>query len=77
MVSAAMGYGGDGISVTGQEVEKMSNFTAHPALWQGLHGAGGWRGRVQGTHSNPIDWIIVAHREAWPNEGDLPGPMEP
>lgn len=41
-----MGRGCDGGSLTGQEAEKMSNVTTHPALWKGLHGAQA----VQGTH---------------------------
>lgn len=50
-----------------QETQKM-NITTHPALWQHLHGV--WR--IQGTH-NLIGWIILSGREAWSNEGDLPG----
>lgn len=51
VVSAAMRYRVDGISLTCPEAEKMSNIT-HPALWQQLHGAQG----IQGTHSLR-DWI--------------------
>ena len=64
--------GGNGISLTSQEVEKMSNITIQPALWQSLHGTRGF----QGTHSL-INWIIVSCSVAWPNEGNLPGYVGP
>ena len=38
--------GGNGVSLTGQEAEKMSNIPTHPALWQHLRRVG-----VQGTRS--------------------------
>ena len=63
---------GDGIPLTRQEVEKMNNITTHPAHQQHLYGTQG----VQGTHSL-IGWIIVACREAWPNEGNLLGMWDP
>ena len=66
VVSANIRYGGDGISLTRQEAEKMRSITTHPALKQCLHGVLG----CQGTQSL-IDWIILSCREGWPNEGDL------
>lgn len=53
----------------------MINITPHPALWQCLQGTWG-RGGIQGTHFL-IDWIILACRETWPNEGFLSGHMGP
>lgn len=38
MVNVAMGYGGNGISLTGQEMEKMSNITKHADFQQHVHG---------------------------------------
>lgn len=43
---------GDGISLTSQKVEKMSNFITYPALRQHLNGAQG----AQGTHSLTMDY---------------------
>lgn len=65
--------GVNGTSLIGQEAEKMTTTTIHPALWQCLHST--WGG-VQVTHFY-IDWIILAFKEAWPNEGDLLGYMGP
>ena len=63
-----MGYGrwgdGDGISLRGQEAEKMSNITTHPALWQCLPDVQG----LQDTHSL-IDWIILVYRETYQMRG--------
>ena len=47
--------GCDGISLTGQEAEKMNNITKYPALWQCLYGVWG----VQGIQSF-VDWTILA-----------------
>lgn len=63
MVSVAIGYGGDAISLTRQEEGRMSNTTTHPVFWQHLHGAQG----IQGTYSL-TDNIFLACRKAWPNE---------
>ena len=57
---------GNGISLTRQEAEKMSNITTRPAFWQCPHG----------THIL-IDWIILGCWEACPNEGDILGHMGP
>lgn len=67
-----MGYTGDGVSLTGQEAEKMSNITTHPSFPQHLNGTQ----RIEGTHSL-MDWIILSCREAWPNERYLPGYVGP
>ena len=67
MIGVSMGYTGDGVSLTGQEAEKMSNITTHPSLPQHLNGTQ----RIEGTHSL-MDWIILSCREAWPNERYLP-----
>ena len=65
---------GHGISnLTRQEAEKKDNIPTHPALMQCMHGT--WWS-VQGTHSL-IDWIILACKEAWPEEGELLGHMGP
>ena len=54
------------------------NIITQPDLRQHLHGAGGREeeSSVQGTHSL-IDWIILACREIWTNERDLPGHVGP
>ena len=66
------GTEGNGIFVTRQETEKMSNITTYPTHQQCLHGAWG----IQSTHFL-MDEIILAWREAWPNEGYLQGHMGP
>lgn len=71
MVSAAMRYKGDGISLTWHEAEKMSNIHTLP-LWKHLYGAQG----IQGARSL-MDWIIPSCRKAWLNKEDLPGQWGP
>lgn len=58
-----------GIFLTRQEVEKMSNITTQPALWQHVQSI--W-GRIGGSLPY-INWIILVCRETWPNKGDLHG----
>lgn len=73
MGSGLWDTGTDGISLTSQEEGKMDNIT-HPAFWQCLlsdgDGGKGMEG-VQCTHFF-IDWILLACKEAWPNEGESP-----
>lgn len=70
---------GCNIFLTWQEAKKKkkkSNIATHFAVWQHLRGAGQEEGRVQGTHSL-MEWIVLAYREACPNERDLPGHVGP
>ena len=63
---------GHGISLTGQEAEKMSNINhIHCSL-----AAHAWYSGVQGTHSL-VDWVILACREAQPNEEASLGTRDP
>lgn len=52
-----------------RENEQLHHTPCSPA-------APAWRSKVQSTHSL-IDWLILACREVWPNEGHLPGHVEP
>lgn len=61
MVSVAMGYKGNGISLTYQDTKKMNNITTQLALWQHLYNFWG----IQGTHS------LIICMEFWLNEGYL------
>lgn len=65
--------GANGISVTRQEAEKMSTITTclpSCSTCMALGGGGGFKVLT------PYTCIILAYREAWPNEGDLPGQAE-
>lgn len=55
--------------LSGQETEKMSNITTHVPLQKHLHD-------ILGRHSL-IDRLILACREVYPSEGDLPEHMGP
>lgn len=61
--------GDDGIPLTGQKTEKVG-ITTHCFLVTPEQFS-----EIQETHFL-IDWIILACRDAWPNEGYLTGHME-
>lgn len=64
---------------TAQGPEKRSHVRTHPAALQQGASSGGCMARlqeVQGTYVLRY-WIVLACREAWPNEGDLPGHAGP
>lgn len=76
MVSAAMGCGGDGISLSRQEAESTSIILTHLPFSSICVYAGGGCACAQGTHSL-LEWVVLACTEDWPSEGDLPGHVGP
>ena len=64
------GAGSDGISLTGQETDKMSNITTYLAFWQYLHSVGG------SMYSLPYRLDYSSLQEAWFNEPWMPGTLE-
>ena len=64
LVSAAVGYACDGISLTGREGEKMSS-SGRSCMLLGCVGSS--------RNSLPCRLDYSSCREPWPNEEDLPG----